>query len=80
MFEIFISYKMSQRKRRMSKNEVKMFVTWCFDEKRYNDLINWPSSKIIQEYKNEKGIELSPQFVNLQRRSWIMEDGKIIRL
>ena len=64
----------------MSKNEVKLFVTWCFDEKRYNDLINWPSSKIIQEYKNEKGIELSPQFVNLQRRSWIMEDGKIFRL
>ena len=39
------------RKKRMTKAEVIEFVSWCFDDIRYNDLINWSSSKIINEYK-----------------------------
>ena len=55
------------RKKRMTKAEVIEFVSWCFDDIRYNDLINWTSSKIINEYKKYKDIDLSPQFVNLQK-------------
>ena len=68
------------RKKRMTKNEVVEFINWCFDDVRYNDLINWSSPKIIEQYKNDKGIILSPQFVNLQRRTWIMKDGKLIKI
>ena len=68
------------RKKRMTKAEVIEFVSWCFDEIRYNDLINWTSSKIINEYKKYKDIDLSPQFVNLQRRTWMMKDGKLIKI
>ena len=68
------------RKKRMTKAEVIEFVSWCFDDVRYNDLINWTSSKIINEYKKYKDIDLSPQFVNLQRRTWIMKDGKLIKI
>ena len=68
------------RKKRMTKAEVIEFVSWCFDEIRYNDLINWTSSKIINEYKKYKDIDLSPQFVNLQRRTWIMKDGKLRKI
>ena len=68
------------RKKRMTKAEVIEFVSWCFDEIRYNDLINWTSSKIINEYKKYKDINLSPQFVNLQRRTWIMKDGKLRKI
>ena len=70
----------SNRKKRMTKAEVIEFVSWCFDDIRYNDLINWTSSKIIDEYKKYKDINLSPQFVNLQRRTWIMKDGKLIKI
>ena len=35
----------------LTKAEVIEFVSWCFDDIRYNDLINWTSSKIINEYK-----------------------------
>ena len=73
-----VSY--SNRKKRMTKAEVIEFVSWCFDEIRYNDLINWTSSKIINEYKKYKDIDLSPQFVNLQRRTWIMKDGKLRKI
>ena len=68
------------RKKRMTKAEVIEFVSWCFDDIRYNDLINWTSSKIINEYKKYKNIDLSPQFVNLQRRTWIMKDGKLRKI
>ena len=68
------------RKKRMTKAEVIEFVSWCFDDIRYNDLINWTSSKIINEYKKYKDIDLSPQFVNLQRRTWIMKDGKLRKI
>ena len=68
------------RKKRMTKAEVIEFVSWCFDDVRYNDLINWTSSKIINEYKKYKDIDLSPQFVNLQRRTWIMKDGKLRKI
>lgn len=68
------------RKKRMTKAEVIEFVSWCFDDIRYNDLINWTSSKIINEYKKYKDIDLSPQFVNLQRRTWIMKEGKLIKI
>ena len=68
------------RKKRMTKAEVIEFVSWCFDDVRYNDLINWTSSKIIDEYKKYKNIDLSPQFVNLQRRTWIMKDGKLRKI
>ena len=68
------------RKKRMTKAEVIEFVSWCFDDIRYNDLINWTSSKIINEYKKFKDIDLSPQFVNLQRRTWIMKEGKLIKI
>ncbi len=68
------------RKKRMTKAEVIEFVSWCFDEIRYNDLINWTSSKIINEYKKYKDIDLSPQFVNLQRRTWIMKEGKLRKI
>ena len=68
------------RKKRMTKAEVIEFVSWCFDDIRYNDLINWTSSKIIDEYKKYKNIDLSPQFVNLQRRTWIMKDGKLRKI
>ena len=68
------------RKKRMTKAEVIEFVSWCFDDVRYNDLINWTSSKIIDEYKKYKNIDLSPQFVNLQRRTWIMKDGKMRKI
>ena len=68
------------RKKRMTKAEVIEFVSWCFDEIRYNDLINWTSSKIINEYKKYKDINLSPQFVNLQRRTWIMKNGKLRKI
>ena len=68
------------RKKRMTKAEVIEFVSWCFDDIRYNDLINWTSSKIIDEYKKYKDIDLSPQFVNLQRRTWIMKDGKLRKI
>jgi hypothetical protein len=64
----------------MTKAEVIEFVSWCFDDIRYNDLINWTSSKIINEYKKYKDIDLSPQFVNLQRRTWIMKEGKLIKI
>ena len=68
------------RKRRMTKSEVYEFVNWCFDDVRYDDLIYWSSGKIVKEYKKDKGIDLSPQFVNLQRRSWIMKGETLIRL
>ena len=68
------------RKKRMTKNEVVEFINWCFADIRYNDLIKWSSPKIIEQYKNDKGIILSPQFVNLQRRTWIMKDGKLIKI
>ena len=68
------------RKRRMTKSEVYEFVNWCFDDVRYDDLIYWSSGKIVKEYKKDKGIDLSPQFVNLQRRSWIMKGDELIRL
>ena len=70
----------SNRKKRMTKAEVIEFVSWCFDDIRYNDLINWSSSRIINEYKKYKDIDLSPQFVNLQRRTWIMKEGKLIKI
>ena len=70
----------SNRKKRMTKAEVIEFVSWCFADIRYNDLINWTSSKIINEYKKYKDIDLSPQFVNLQRRTWIMKDGKLRKI
>ena len=69
-----------RRKKRMTKSEVYEFVNWCFDDVRYDDLIYWSSGKIVKEYKKDKGIDLSPQFVNLQRRSWIMKGETLIRL
>ena len=68
------------RKKRMTKTEVNDFVKWCFDDVRYDDLIYWSSGKIVKEYKRDKGIDLSPQFVNLQRRCWIMKDDEFIRM
>jgi len=67
------------RKKRMTKAEVYDFIIWCFDDVRYDDLIHWSSGKIVQEYKRDKGIDVSPQFVNLQRRSWIMKGDELIR-
>ena len=68
------------RKPRMTKAQVNEFVYWCFDESRYDELINWSSGKIRQEYLKDKNIDLSVQFINLQRRSWIMTDDKLKRI
>ena len=70
----------AQRKQRMTKAQVKEFLYWCFDDKRYNELINWSSGKIVQEYKKDKGIDVSAQFVNLQRRSWTMKNNELVRI
>ncbi len=70
----------AQRKQRMTKAQVKEFLYWCFDDVRYNELINWSSGKIVQEYKKDKGIDVSAQFVNLQRRTWMYQDGKLVKI
>jgi len=70
---------MTSRKKRMTKAEVYDFVNWCFDDVRYDELIYWSSGKIVKEYKKDKGIDVSPQFVNLQRRSWIMKNKALMR-
>ncbi len=70
----------AQRKKRMTKAQVMEFLYWCFDDVRYESLINWSSGKIAQEYKNDKGIDVSPQFVNLQRRTWTMKNNQLVKI
>ena len=70
----------AQRKQRMTKEQVKDFLYWCFDDARYNELINWSSGKIVQEYKKDKGIDVSSQFVNSQRRVWTMKNNELVKI
>lgn len=65
------------RKPRMTQKEVHDFLNWAFNDVINKDLIMWSGGKIVEEYFKETGIKLSSQFVNLQRRKWMMVDGKL---
>ena len=66
------------RKQRMTKSDVMKFVEWCFNDSVIDSIPKWSAGKIVEEYEKATNIRVSSQFVNLQRKKWIMENDKII--
>jgi hypothetical protein len=66
------------RKQRMTKSDVMKFVEWCFTDSIVEEIPKWSAGKIAEEYEKATNIKVSPQFVTLQRKKWIMENGKIL--
>lgn len=70
---------MSQRKARMTKEQVNQFLQWFFSDTkgcpRYD-----ATNDVIAMYQKRTGITLTNQFVNSKRREYRVVDGQIIRV